>query len=164
MADSYPSELRERVHELYYQQEQPMSLVLQTLKKEFPKFSKRFTQDRLRSIAALMRRKHNVPSKHPKRSNAARKRYNTQLPKQIIESARKLRQKNYRFQAIVDELKLQFPDKEIPSPRRLKRLLQGNKEEAKIIRVTLTGPSGAVVTISVANKSIEKIIKAILEA
>jgi hypothetical protein len=160
----YPSELRERVHELYYEKNQPMSLVLKTLQKEFPKFSKRLTPDRLRSIASLMRRKHNVPSKHPKNASAARNRYNTPLTKQIMESARKLRQKNYRLRAIVDELKLQFPEASIPSPARLRRLLKGAKEEPKTLQVMLTGPSGTVVTISVNNKSVEKVIKAILEA
>ena len=66
----YPTRMKERVHQLYYIQRNPMPKVLETLKEEFPEFSKRMTIDRMHSVARKMRLKHGLAAKSPKISKA----------------------------------------------------------------------------------------------
>jgi len=167
----YPEKLKKRVHQLYYVEGMPMGKVLPILKKEFPKLAKRMTTDRIHSVARIHRQGLDLPPKHRNIANG-KKRNKTALSlngkrrKEIIEAARKLKQKNYRWQAVVDELKLQFPNENIPPAGPLANIIKGRKPKDgnKQYHVAITGPSGVVLNIDVnSNKSLEQIIRHILE-
>jgi len=165
---AYPEKLRERTHELYYLDGKPMRAVLKLLQTEFPTMASRLTTDRLRAVATSVRTQKGLKPKNEAMSRAAKRRSTKKSSnKEIIEAARKLRQKNYRWKAIKEELQLQFPDENIPTPKVLSNMVKGNKlkDTTNNFQISISGPSGLVCHINVSSgKSIEKIIKHILEA
>jgi hypothetical protein len=168
----YPDKLRARVHQLYYVQKKPMTKVVPILKKEFPSFAKRITTDRMHSVARAERKKKGLKAKNKNMSEGRSKKgsgVNGTKRKEIIEHARKLRQKNYRWQSIVEELKVKFPGEKIPPAGALSNIVKGRKTKSrnsnKTYHVAITSPNGVVLNIDVSsNKSLEKIIAHILEA
>jgi hypothetical protein len=167
--NGYPEKLALRTHKLYYEQKKTMKDVLKILKKEYPKFAKRMTVDRLHSVARGYRKKKGLAAKNERMSKSHTKKTTTvsSKRKEIIESARKLRQKNYRWQAIVEELKVQFPKEKIPTAAALSNIVRGKKPKNnnKQYHVSITSPSGVVLNIDISsNKSLEKIVSQLLEA
>jgi hypothetical protein len=184
-SNPYPQNLRVRVHQLYYIDGKPMTEVIPILKQEFPLYVHRITLDRMHSVARGIRVKLDLPAKVQRQSEAAKKREARKAAKHkpqkqpkstkhmasaakedVIAAARKLRQKKYRWGAIVEELRAQFPDANVPGPGPLANLVKGKKakSENNKYHIAITGPSGVTLNMTVSTqKTWERILQNILE-
>lgn len=166
----YPDKLRSRVHQLYNIEQTTMTDTLAILKHEFPELSNRMNRDRLHSVARMLRLKHGTAPNHPKMANnrKGKRQMSPDIRKELIDAARKLRKKNYRWQAVKAELQLQFPNIKIPTTKTLYNLVRGIKRKTtdtlKQYHISITSPSGSAVNMTVlSSKGVEKIIQYILE-
>jgi len=172
----YPVTLKDRIHQLYYIEQKPMLEAVAILKTEFPEVANRITTDRMHSTARVVRLKLGLPPKHPEMSTAGPRKPKVRTQnkklisanrKEVIEAARKLRQRNYRWQAVRDELIVQFPGEKIPTAAALSNIAKGNKPQNGNgqYQITISSSSGAVINATISSKkSFEKIIRDLLEA
>lgn len=164
--DPYPDSLGELVHQLYYEQRKTMREVLPILKKKYPKYAKRITVDRMQSVARLYRKKKGLPAKNENMSKGQKKRAVLgPQRKEIIEEARRLKQKNYRWQAVVEELKVKFPKANIPPAGALSNIVRGKKvkNNNQTYRLAITAPSGTVINMELSSKKFDQFLKNLLE-
>jgi len=174
--NAYPMVLKRRVHQLYYVEDMNMTEAMAILKKEFPRLANRMNGDRLHSVSRMYRKGLGLPPKNPNRGTGSRKASPGKAAevrstrtkakrKEVIEAARKLRLKNYRWQAIVEELMVQFPGEKIPPAGALSNILRGKKAKTNNqYHIAITSQNGTVLNMDVSSsKSLETIIKHILE-
>jgi len=166
----YPNKLKERLHQLHYVEGKTISVAIVILGKAFPKFKKRMTRDRMSSLARYVRiRKGLNGNKQHTRKGKPSQKPQSKKQKEFITEARRLRQKGFRWQAIVDELKVRFPEEKIPTANTLSVRVKGRKYKSrngnKQYHIAITSASGAVVNIDIpSSMDVEKLIRQILEA
>jgi hypothetical protein len=158
--------------------------LLARLQQEFPGYAKRLTTDRIYAAITWYKKKHpSWPAAVPAAVNAA-----TQLatPKSkqrsqvkngnskksrdlLIVEARKLRAKNYTWGAIVDELRIKFPQLHIPQPGKLAYMVKtgnsrGSPDKQGITEIILRPPNGIELTFKIPHRKLDKVVKMLLEA
>lgn len=172
--EPYPDALRRRAYELYYENNLTMPTVLQTVQMEFPEVGTRLNSDRLHSVVRQYRLKMGKPAKTKMQKRVAK--HKKPAPKKssnkivlkdkesVLSAAEKLRDEGYKFKTISERLTAQFPGENIPQPHHLALLLRTRKQNGKAgYTLSLRGPSGAGLYMSLPEDKVTSIIRAILD-